>query len=370
MRYLAGGLLVGVIIYYMFWNKSVDKVDRQVSDNYNYSAKAYFAGGCFWCVEKDFEKVDGVGDVVSGYSGGEAPSPTYTDHADHRESVMVQYDPAVVSYIQLVHYFFRHHDASDAGGSFHDRGHSYTSAIYYQNTDEQHIAQSVRDEVDALGLFDDPIVTSIEPFKDFTVAEDYHQNYYKRDAVSATKYTYYRAASGRDDLIKDIAKREADLQANQPQDETAPWLNYHKPDKDVLRQQLSELEYRVTQQFGTEKPFSTGNLNDENRPGIFVDILSGEPLFASVHKYKSGTGWPSFTQPIANDAVTQHSDYKLIYPRSEVRARHSGNHLGHVFNDGPEPTGQRWCMNGAAMNFVPLEEMEERGYEDYLYFFE
>ena len=358
------------------------------------TAFAYLAGGCFWCVEKDMEKLDATGDVISGYSGGTSPNPTYHNHSDHREAVMVPYDPSVMTYRELLHYFFRHHDGTDPGGSFYDRGHSYTSAIYYQTEEERVIAEQVKAELNELGIFEDQLVTAIEPFRDFTIAEDYHQNYYKRDPVSAQKYRVYRNASGRDDFINAVSLREQTLEQNNneasmnagdsglveitaedTQTTSHKWASFVKPSDDVLKEELSTLEYKVTQKDGTEPPHTPGNLDDEKREGIFVDILSGEPLYSSIDKFDSGTGWPSFTKPIDMEFITTKTDYKLIYPRTEVRSRYGDNHLGHVFNDGPDihngqpSTGQRWCMNGVAMTFVPLEEMEEQGYGDYLYLF-
>ena len=330
---------------------------------------AYLAGGCFWCVEKDLEKLAGVAEVVSGYSGGQSPNPTYQNHADHRETVQVHYDPEKISYSQILHHFFRHHDPTDAGGSFYDRGHSYTSAIYFQTAAEEKIAREIKTELDASGIFAAPIVTAIEPLGTFTIAEEYHQNYYKKNPVSAAKYRTYRKASGRDKFIDSVAARES---AAGKKSENNHWENYQKPADEVLKKSLTPLQYRVTQQDGTEKPFSEGNLNDEKRAGIFVDILSGEPLFSSRDKFESGTGWPSFTRPIDAKFITTKTDYWLIYPRTEVRSKFGKNHLGHVFNDGPQmqngqkSTGQRWCINGAALRFIPLEQMEETGYGAYL----
>ena len=336
-------------------------------------AYAYLAGGCFWCVEKDFEKLSGVTEVVSGYSGGDSGNPTYSNHSDHREAVQVAYDPSQISYEEILHYFFRHHDGTDAGGSFYDRGHSYTSAIYYQTLAEEVIARQVKAQLDASGIFTQPLVTAIEPFKTFTIAEEYHQNYYKKNPVSAAKYRAYRQASGRDRFIESVQRREQELKSEpKSQTTTEPWSNYEKPADELLKTTLSPLQYRVTQKHGTEKPFSEGNLNDEARAGIFVDILSGEPLFSSAEKFDSGTGWPSFTQPIDEAFITTKKDYLLLYPRTEVRSKFGDNHLGHVFNDGPrvhngeDSTGQRWCINGAALRFVPLEEMVAQGYGEYV----
>jgi methionine-R-sulfoxide reductase len=142
-----------------------------------------------------------------------------------------------------------------------------------------------------------------------------------------------------------------------------------RPDDTDLKARLTELQYQVTQRAGTEPPFAN-EYWDEHREGLYVDVVSGEALFSSRDKYDSGTGWPSFTRPVRDEAVTTKTDYKMLMPRTEVRAAGSGSHLGHVFSDGPRPSGQRYCMNSAALRFIPKENLEAEGYGEYLRLFD
>ncbi len=327
----------------------------------------YFAGGCFWCTESDFEKEKGVSEAVSGYMGGEQEAPSYDDvsggDSGHREVVKVLYDPNLVSYRELVLNVLSHTDPTDSGGSFYDRGYQYTSAIYYSTAEEQGIAVGVIQELEDAGVFVDPIVTSVEPAGAFWIAEDYHQDYYKKNPV---RYNYYRKGSGRDDFLDSVW---GDGEFDYFFGEDNPWEDFVKPTDEELRESLTSLQYDVTQHEGTERPFNN-EYWDNHEDGIYVDIVSGEPLFSSTDKFDSGTGWPSFLKPIDSSFVTEKQDYKLLLPRTEIRSRYADSHLGHIILDGPVSNDKiRYCMNSASLRFVPVAEMEEEGLGDFLYLF-
>ncbi len=365
----------------------------EVSDTLPDRESAVFAGGCFWCVETDFERAPGVVDVISGYSGGRSKMPTYETYAagGHREVVFVVYDPTQVTYAGLVEYFIKHIDPLNRYGQFNDKGLQYSPAIYFANDQEKAEAQRVIDAIDAMKVYRGKIGVALEQREAFWPAEEYHQNYHHKNGM---KYQFFRLASGRDAFVNkhwglraanlelagaipegaasegSTATSATDLNSAESPSEDKPWESFRKPKLVELRKTLSPMQFKVTQQDGTETAFRNEYWNNKHE-GIYVDIVSGAPLFSSQAKFESGTGWPSFVVPIEAEAVIYKTDRKMFYSRVEVRSRYGDSHLGHVFDDGPVALGgKRYCMNSAAMRFIPKEKMEEEGYGAYLKLFD
>lgn len=310
--------------------------------------QATFAGGCFWCMVKPFDQLEGVIKVVAGYTGGQKINPTYeevcTHTTGHYEAVQITYDGAKANYRELVDAFFRSIDPTDEGGQFHDRGESYKAAVFYHDEAQRQIAENYKKELEKSGQFKKPIVTALRPAETFYPAEDYHQDYYKHNSF---RYNNYYKGSGREDFIKNNAYTSLS-------------------NKEELKKKLTDIQYKVTQENATELPYNN-EYHDHFEEGIYVDIVSGKPLFSSGHKFDSGCGWPAFSKPISDQSVTEKEDSTHGMARVEVRSSHADAHLGHVFEDGPiEDGGLRYCINSAALRFIPKDQMAEQGYEEYI----
>lgn len=298
-----------------------------------------------------FDERPGIESIVSGYTGGHTENPTYmevvSEATGHREAVQITYNPEIFPYERLIELFWQQIDPTDGQGQFADRGHSYTTAIYYHNEEQKKIAEESKQEIARTGIFKKPIVTEILPAEHFYPAEDKHQDYYKKNSYH---YKRYKKGSGRADFIQ------------------ARW-SYPK-DKEELKQRLSDIQYKVTQENGTERPFQN-EFHDHEEEGIYVDIVSGEPLFSSTDKYDAGCGWPSFTKPIEKQQINEEVDTSHGMFRTEVRSDKADSHLGHVFDDGPtDKGGLRYCINSAALRFIPKDDMKEQGYGYLSYLFQ
>jgi peptide methionine sulfoxide reductase msrA/msrB len=327
---------------------------------------AVFAGGCFWSMQAAFENVYGVINAVSGYTGGTSRRPNYDTYAasGHVEAVQVSWDPARVSFQELLDTYWHHTNPTDGGGQFVDRGAQYRPIVFYLNDRQKAEAEASKAALAKSGKLPGPIAMQILKAGDFYPAEDYHQDYPRKNPEN---YQQYYLNSGRKEFFTKVWGQSVLVDSAAPP--TAMKGEWKKPSVDQLKKMLSPMQFEVTQQEGTEPPFANPYFNNEEA-GIYVDIVSGEPLFSSTDKFDSGTGWPSFTRPLAPSNVVLRMDRSLGMLRVEVRSHYADSHLGHLFNDGPMPTGLRYCMDSASLRFIPVSQMATQGYGQYVKLFQ
>lgn len=359
MKYIVLIMIIIVIASFYFIQHSDNDYVIIENDLSRYES-AVFAGGCFWCVEASFEKIPGVFEVQSGYTNGNIPNPTYsqvvTGNTGHREAVIVYYLSEIISYDNLLEVFWMNIDPTDDEGQFADRGSSYRTAIFYGDEQQKEIAEKSLADLNNSGIFDKPIVTEIIERADFYQAEIYHQDYYIKNSET---FGPYRLRSPRAQFTNDIWG-----------DEKFKYDKiYQRPSDSQIKEMLSPLQYEVTQLKGTEPPFDNLYYDNVDAEGIYVDIVSGEPLFSSQEMFLSGTGWPSFTKPLVPMHLIYKTDNSLITPRIEVRSKFGDSHLGHVFTEESELPCYRYCINSAALRFVSKDDLEKEGYSEFVTLF-
>ncbi len=372
-RYAALSLLLSFFILGIFIPGNVygDSIQPTVTKNTPTKNEiAILAGGCFWCMEHPYEDMPGISQVISGYTGGKKKNPTYKEVASgstlYVESVEIHFNPAIISYNDLLEIFWRNIDPTDAGGQFVDRGKQYATGIYYINQQQKMTAEQSIKNIENSQRFGKKIVTKLIPAGKFYPAEKYHQDFFKKNYIH---YKIYRAGSGRDEFINRIWGKDREYKISKTIFNGEKYSRFTLiGNKNFSNKHLTKLQYNVTQNNGTEPPFKNEYWNNK-RPGIYVDILSGEALFSSKDKFKSGTGWPSFTRPLVQENIYENRDTTYGLVRVELRSKLADSHLGHLFHDGPKPTGLRYCINSASLRFIPVKNLKIEGYDEYTILF-
>ena len=316
---------------------------------------AYFSSGCFWCVEAIYESIEGIPEVISGYAGGKEENADYSKVSagitKHVESVKIYYDPEIVSYETLVRVFFGSGDPTTPDQQGPDKGYQYRSEIIFQSKEEQQIAKEILRELDKSGEFGASIVTEIKPLVSFYAAEEYHQDYERLNPNQG----YVRSVS-----IPRLNRFKANFPNLLKGRNTSDDATTSEDDKVVMTEKewkefLDDEQYFILREKGTERAF-TGKYWDHKDDGIYSCAACQNPLFDSKTKFKSGTGWPSYFAPIREEAILELDDFKYGSKRTEVLCSRCEGHLGHVFNDGPKPTGLRYCLNSASMQFSERDQ--------------
>ena len=320
------------------------------------AAEIYLAGGCFWGTEFLLQNINGVENTEVGYANGATKNPSYHEVCNgsgHAETVHVVYRPEKISLNELLEIFYRSIDPTLLNRQGNDRGIQYRTGIYFNNSSDAPVVEKSLQELQK--KYSKPVVVECETIKNFYRAEDEHQNYLVKNPQGYCHVPRW--------LVDEQKKSAVVAEKNFPRDK-----KYSKPDDATLKN-LTELQYAVTQEAATEPPYAN-EYDHEFREGIYVDITTGQPLFVSTDKFDSSCGWPAFSKPIDKNFLAEHVDKSFGMTRTEVRARASGAHLGHVFDDGPkEFGGLRYCINIASLRFVPREKMQAEGYGEWLNLF-
>jgi peptide methionine sulfoxide reductase msrA/msrB len=303
----------------------------------------WLAGGCFWGVEAYMSRIYGVYDVTSGYANGNIDNPTYeqvcSGNTNFAETVHVLYDPERISLEKLLTSFFKVVDPTSKNRQGNDVGDQYRSGIYYKDVMDKLVIDSVIKSQQV--KYTSPIYTEVLPLKNFFLAEEYHQDYLEKNPNGYCHIDFSNLSEGAVSI--DVKK-------------------YPRPSNEVLKAKLTDIQYKVAVENNTESAFSNEYF-DNHEAGLYVDVVTGEPLFSSKDKYDSGCGWPSFTKPIVAEVITLKEDKSFNMIRTEVRSRSGNIHLGHVFDDGPKDKGgKRYCINSASIKFIPMDKMEAAGY--------